>query len=88
MAEPTPPGCLTGSRFLEGDIPDPLGKGERAVRFVELLRHTEGPLAGQPFRLHPWQAQIVRKVFGDVNPASGIRRVRTVFLLLPRGPAP
>lgn len=81
----TPPGCLTGSRFLEGEIPDPLGHGERAVRFVEKLHHTEGPLAGQPFRLHPWQARIVRKVFGDVNPATGMRKIRTVFMLLPRG---
>src|SRR4051812_10282716 len=80
-----PAGCLTGSRFLDGEIPDPLGHGERAVRFVEKLRHTEGPLAGQPFRLHPWQARIVRKVFGDVDPATGLRKVRTAFLLLPRG---
>jgi phage terminase large subunit-like protein len=80
-----PPGCLAGSRFLEGEIPDPLGKGERAVRFVEKLRHTEGQLAGQPFRLHPWQARIVRKVFGDVHPTTGLRKVRTVFMLLPRG---
>ncbi|MGY4800150.1 terminase large subunit [Teichococcus aerofrigidensis] len=78
-------GCLTGSRFLAGEIPDPLGYGERAVRFVEKLRHTEGPLAGQPFVLHPWQARIVRKVFGDVHPETGLRKIRTVFLLLPRG---
>jgi phage terminase large subunit-like protein len=79
-----PPGCLTGSRFLEGEIPDPLGHGERAVRFVEKLRHTEGPLAGRPFKLHDWQGRIVRKVFGDVT-AGGLRKIRTVFMLLPRG---
>lgn len=79
-----PPGCLTGSRFLEGEIPDPLGKGERAVRFLEKLQLTEGPHAGRPFVLSDWQARIVRKVFGDVNEA-GRRRVRTVFMLLPRG---
>ncbi|BBK33771.1 phage terminase large subunit-like protein [Stella humosa] len=77
-------GCLTGSRFLAGPIADPMGKGERAVRFVEKLRHTEGPLAGRPFKLHDWQARIVRKVFGDVTEA-GHRKIRTVFLLLPRG---
>jgi phage terminase large subunit-like protein len=76
---------LAGSRFLEGDIPDPLGHGERAVRFIEKLRFTEGPLAGQFFKLHPWQARIVRKVFGDVDPGTGLRKVRTAFLLLPRG---
>lgn len=78
-------GLLTGSRFLEGDIPDPLKKGERAVRFVQLLRHTEGPMAGQPFKLHSWQARIVRRIFGDVDPKTGRRRIRTVFMLLPRG---
>jgi phage terminase large subunit-like protein len=78
-------GLLTGSRFLEGTIPDPLKRGERAVRFVELLRHTEGPLAGQRFKLHAWQAKIVRRVFGDVHPKTGRRRIRTVFILLPRG---
>ena len=81
----TPAGCLTGSRFLEDEIPDPLGYGSRAVRFIEKLRHTEGPLAGQPFRLHPWQDRIVRRTFGDVDPATGQRKIRTVFMLLPRG---
>jgi phage terminase large subunit-like protein len=80
----TAEGCLSGSRFLEGDIPDPFGYGERAVRFIELLRHTEGALAGRPFVLHPWQSAIVRKVYGDVH-ADKRRKVRTVFILLPRG---
>jgi phage terminase large subunit-like protein len=79
-----PPGTLTGSRFLEGRIPDPLGYGARAVRFIENLQHTEGALAGRPFKLHPWQAKIPRKVFGDVD-RHGRRKIRTVFLLWPRG---
>lgn len=78
-------GCLTGSRFLEGEIPDPLGYGERAVRFIQKLHHTEGPLAGQPFLLPEFQARVIRKVFGDVDPETGRRKVRTVFMLLPRG---
>ena len=56
-----PAGCLVGSRFLEGKIPDPLKHGARAVRFIENLKHTEGSDAGQPFKLHPWQSRIVRK---------------------------
>lgn len=78
-------GLLTGSRFLEGDIPDPMAKGARAVRFIENLTHTEGPLAGQPFILPEFQARIVRKIFGDVDPVTGRRKIRTVFMLLPRG---
>jgi phage terminase large subunit-like protein len=50
----------------------------------EKLRLTKGPLAGRPFKLAAWQARIIRKVFGDVNEA-GHRKVRTVFMLLPRG---
>ena len=79
-----PAGCLAGSRFLLGKIPDPLGHGARAVKFIEKLKHTEGALAGQPFKLHPWQARIVRKTFGDLD-AARRRKIRTVFLLLPRG---
>jgi hypothetical protein len=60
-----------GVPLPRGRDPGPLGKDERAVRFVEKLRHTEGPLAGQPFRLHPWQARIVRKV-GTVQSLGGI----------------
>jgi phage terminase large subunit-like protein len=80
----TSPEPFTGSRFLQGKIADPLGKGARAVAFIEKLKHTEGPLAGEQFRLHAWQSKIVRKVFGDVD-ARGRRRIRTVFMLLPRG---
>jgi phage terminase large subunit-like protein len=84
MTTDIPLGCFAGSRFLEGEIPDQMGKGDRAVRFVEKLRLTEGPLAGQPFKLHDGQSRIVRKLFGDVT-ETGHRKVRTVFMLLPRG---
>jgi phage terminase large subunit-like protein len=79
-----PAGCLVGSRFLEGKIPDPLKHGARAVRFIENIKHTEGSSAGQPFKLHPWQKKIVVKTFGDTD-RDGRRKIRTVFLLLPRG---
>ena len=79
-----PPGCLTGSHFLEGDIPDPLGKGARAVKFIEMLQLTEGAFAGRRFKLDTWQERLVRKVYGDLGP-TGLRKVRTVFVLIPRG---
>lgn len=65
-------------------IPDPLGKGARAVRFIELLKLHEGKLAGQRFNLAPWQRRIVQRIYGDTRD-DGRRRVRTVFILLPRG---
>lgn len=65
-------------------IPDPHGKGARAVKFIEMLKLHEGKLAGQRFKLHAWQKRIVRRIYGDTA-QDGRRKVRTVFILLPRG---
>jgi phage terminase large subunit-like protein len=56
--------------------------GERAVRFISKLTLV-GDFAGQPFAPRPWQADIVRRLFGTVRP-DGIRRYRRMFLALPR----
>lgn len=63
------------------DIPDPLGFGERAVRFLRMLKH---PKSGKDFQLDPWQERIVRRIYGPRHD-DGRRIVRTVVLLLPRG---
>lgn len=68
----------------DSEIPDPHGKGERAVRFIEALRHHEGKFAGQRFKLRRWQDRIVRKIYGTTD-EDGRRIIRTVFILLPRG---
>lgn len=75
-----------GPDWLTVDTPlaDPHGRGERAVQFVKRLRLFEGKRAGQPFPLARWQERIIRRTYGDTD-ASGRRRVRTVFILLPRG---
>lgn len=62
-------------------IPDPLGFGERAVKFLRLLKH---PKSGLPFQLDPWQERIVRRIYGPRHD-DGRRIVKTVVLLLPRG---
>ncbi|WDR07296.1 terminase large subunit [Devosia rhodophyticola] len=62
-------------------IDDPLGRGDRAVKFLRALRH---PKSGMPFQLDPWQERIVRRVYGPRHP-DGSRIVRTVVMLLPRG---
>lgn len=55
-----------------------------AVRFFErLLRHTKGEWAGTGFHLQPWQAQIVRDVFGWKRP-DGTRQYRRVYIEIPR----
>lgn len=56
-----------------------------AERFFDrLLVHIEGPLAGEPFVLEPWQRKIVREVFGW-KLADGRRRYRKLYCELPRG---
>ncbi|MBL4928792.1 terminase large subunit [Fuscibacter oryzae] len=63
------------------EIPDPLGFGERAVRFLKMLRH---PKSGKAFQLDPWQERIVRRIYGPRH-EDGRRIVKTVVILVPRG---
>lgn len=70
--------------FDDSPIPDPLGHGERAVRFLKLLKHPKSRLKGRAFDLPRWQERIVRKIYGPCHP-DGRRIVRNVVMLLPRG---
>ncbi|MFS8040851.1 terminase large subunit [Xanthobacter sp. AM33] len=65
-------------------IPDPLGCGERAVKFLRALKHPKSPAKGQAFQINPWQERIVRRIYGPRH-EDGTRIVKTVVLLLPRG---
>lgn len=57
---------------------------ELAVSFFsECLRHTTGKWRGQPFELTDWQANIVRTIYGTMNP-DGTRQYRTIFIAVPR----
>jgi len=67
-----------------GDIPDPFGYGERAVKFMRALYHPKSGLSGGKFQLDPWQERIVRQIYGPRNPDK-TRIIKTVVLLLPRG---
>lgn len=58
-------------------------RARRAVAFFESLRHTKGQFSGKPFTLLPWQKQIVRDVYGNVN-EQGLRQVRYVYLEVPK----
>lgn len=57
----------------------------RVCRFVELLTHTKGALAGQKIRLEPWQVWILTTIFGWRRRADGGRRFRRVYIEVPRG---
>ncbi len=63
-------------------IPDPDGKGQRAVDFLKWMRHPKA-LSGQ-FEMMPFQERIVRKVYGTTR-KDGSRQYRTVFLMVGRG---
>lgn len=54
-------------------------KADRAVAFIENLRHTKGKWAGKRFWLLPWQEQIIRDIFGIVD-KHGKRQFRTAFV--------
>ncbi|WP_246737854.1 MULTISPECIES: terminase large subunit [Rhizobium] len=88
MATTTPTGSGISSYpawvFDNSPIPDPHGKGQRAVDFLRALRHPKSSLPGRQFQLDRWQDRIIRKVYGDTKP-DGTRRIKTVFALIPRG---
>ena len=56
---------------------------DRAVRFIEMLPHTKAEWEGKPFWLLPWQARIIRDVFGVLR-EDGTRQFRTVYIEIPK----
>lgn len=90
MVTTTPTGSATSSYpswvFDNSPIPDPHGKGKRAVAFLKALRHPKSTAPGRAFQLDRWQERIIRKVYGDTKP-DGTRRIKTVFALIPAGTA-
>lgn len=57
---------------------------ERACRFVQLLPHSSGDLAGQKLRLEPWQSFIFCSIFGWVTKADKKRRFREAYIRVAR----
>ncbi len=60
----------------------PLSTGEHALAFVNNLTHT-GDFSGVAFEARPWQAELIKKLFGTLRP-DGTRQFRKAFLALPR----
>ena len=54
-------------------------RADRAVSFIQGLKHTKGVWAGKPFLLFPWQEQIIRDVFGTIK-ENGYRQFNTAFV--------
>lgn len=52
--------------------------------FPTYLRHSKGKLAGQPFKLEPWQVEMVRAIFGWKWKDTGLRVILEVLLWIAR----
>src|SRR5688572_30334062 len=60
-----------------------LSPSQRVIAFVESLTITAGADAGKPFKLRPWQKDIIRAVYDPLG-TDGRRRVRTALLTMAR----
>jgi phage terminase large subunit-like protein len=58
-------------------------KADRAVTFINNLKHTKGVWHGVPFDLLPWQDKIVRDIFGTVK-EDGFRQYNTAYVEIPK----
>lgn len=60
-------------------------EANRVCKFIELLTHTKGELAGTRIHLEPWQVFILTTVFGWLRRADGGRRYRRAYVEVSRG---
>ena len=67
---------LIVAKFMPITFDEP--SAQRAVKFIELMKLT-GDFHGQPFKLIPWQRQIIWDVYGTMN-ARGVRQYRYVYV--------
>lgn len=72
---------------VKGAVFDP-DRVDRVIAVFRALRHTQGPLAGQPLEPDPWQvAYLIAPIFGWVRPdgrGGHVRIIREVWAELPR----
>lgn len=55
------------------------------LKFFSGLKHTQGHLAGEQFKLTPEQLWLVREAYGWVRNSDGARKFRIVFVEMGRG---
>ena len=56
----------------------------KAVRFMEKLRHVRGAMSGKRFKMEPWQHFIECNLFGWLDKDTELRRFRTTYEEIPR----
>lgn len=52
---------------------------DRAVKFFEMLKHTDGQFYNQPFILLPWEKKVIRDVYGTLK-EDGTRQYSFVYI--------
>lgn len=88
MTEQRPPEYPTlqhyqPSPFILPDSHYDAALADRAVTFIENLRHTKGKWAGKRFWLLPWQEQIIRDLFGILRP-DNTRQFHMAYIEIPK----
>ena len=62
-----------------GRMPFSEAHANHAINFIEQLKLTKGRWAGQPFKLLPWEKDLVRHLFGTLR-EDGTRQYRTAYV--------
>lgn len=68
--------CMVMAMFSEAHA-------DRAVKFFEMLKHTDGQFYNQPFLLLDWERQIIRDVYGTLK-EDGTRQYKYVYIEIPK----
>lgn len=78
---------MPGLEWLFGDpkdIPDPLGRADRALAFQRLLKHPKSAAPDKALIFDLWQENLTRRILGPVD-EDGNRLVQTVYLQVGKG---
>lgn len=75
-------------RDLKASIPKGFyfdqAEAERVLSLFQLLRHTKGEYAKQPFQLLPWQAFLIGSLYGWRKKSDGTRRYTRAYIEVAR----
>ena len=71
----------TPTRFMLPSSHYDKAKADRAVRFIQCLKHTKGESYDKPFILLPWQEQIIRDLYGVVK-EDGTRQFKQAIIYI------
>ena len=74
---------MTPTRFMLPTSNYDRARADRAVNFIQSLKHTKGDFYNKPFMLLPWQEAIIRDLFGVVK-EDGTRQFKQCIAYLPK----